>query len=155
MEFKELIGALEEYVGAEGGFPADEDGVVRVGVDDLSLAFMEVPETRTLLMWSALGRLPAEGAEALKTELLRANFMGRGVRGGALSLSDDDTIYAHATLSLQAADKESFFETLEAFVGTVVEWGRLIADYRPPAEPVAVSADAAAPGVGADGFIKI
>ena len=42
MEFKELIGTLEEYVGAEGGFPADEDGVVRVGVDDLALAFMQV-----------------------------------------------------------------------------------------------------------------
>lgn len=143
MEFKDLMRALAGNAGAADGFPADEDGVVRVGRGDLVLAFMEVPEKRALLVWSPVGFLPEEGADALKTVLLRANFMGRDVKGGALSLSDDDEVFLHQLLQLDFLDKAVFLQALEDFILVLAHWKRTLAEYRPgTAEPAeAVQAD--------------
>ena len=128
----ELMDVLAENAGIEGGFPPDEDGVVRVGYDDLQLSFMEIPEERTVVLWSPVGRLPEEGADAVKTGLLRANFMGRGVKGGVLSLSDDGGgVILHRMLPLAPLDKTSFLETIEGFVATLADWAKALAEYDP------------------------
>lgn len=128
MEFKELMGVLAENAGADGGFPPDEDGVVRVGYDDLVLAFAEMPEARSLLVWSSLGPLPEKGAEEVKTALLKANFMGRAVNGGALSLSDNGVIYLHQAMPFAFLDAKTFLRMLEDFVGTLAVWAKALSE---------------------------
>ena len=127
----ELMDALAENAGIEGGFSPDEDGVVRVGYDDLQLSFMEIPGERTVLLWSPVGQLPEEGADAVKTGLLRANFMGRGVKGGVLSLSDDGGVVLHRMLPLAPLDTAGFIETVERFVATLADWAKALAEYDP------------------------
>ena len=131
MEFNDLMRALAENAGVAEGFPPDEDGVVRVGRGSLVLAFMELPEKRALLVWSPVGPLPEEGADALKTDLLKANFMGRDVNGGTLSLSDDGEAYLHQVLLLDQLDKAAFLQTLEDFIVVLARWTQTLAEYRP------------------------
>lgn len=133
MEFNDLMLALAENAGVPDGFPADEDGVVRVGRGNLVLAFMEIPERRALLVWSSVGALPEEGADVLKTELLKANFMGRDVNGGTLSVSDDDEAYLHQVLQLDLLDKAAFLKALEDFILVLDRWTHAIAEFRPEA----------------------
>lgn len=153
MEFNDLMRALAENSGVAEGFPADEDGVVRVGNGNLTLAFMEIPDGRALLVWSPIGVLPEEGADVLKTELLKANFMGRGVNGGALSLSDDGEAYLHRILQLDLLDKAAFLKALEDFIFVLDRWTRVFAEFRPEASEA--SEPPAAVGTDLSGFIRV
>ena len=155
MEFKDLMMALAENAGVAEGFPPDEDGVVHVGTGDLSLAFMEIPEERALLVWSRVGALPEGGADALKTEMLKANFMGRDVNGGALSLSDDGDAYLHRILQFDLLDKAAFLKAIENFILVLSQWAHTIAEFRPetpetPEEPRQAAFDEA----DLSGFIR-
>ena len=155
MEFNDLMRALAENSNVEGGFPADEDGVVCVGNGNLRLSFMEVPESRSLLVWSSVGALPEDGADALKTEMLKANFMGRDVNGGALSLSDDGDAYLHRILQFDLLDKAAFLKAIENFILVLSQWAHTIAEFRPetpetPEEPRQAAFDEA----DLSGFIR-
>lgn len=155
MEFNDLMKGLAENAGVEEGFPPDEDGVVRVGRGNLVLAFMEVPEKRAILVWSSVGVLPEEGADGLMAELLRANFMGRDVNGGTLSLSDDGEAYLHQILQLDLLDKATFLKALEDFIFVLARWTQAFAEYRPE-EPEEVQEQT--PGLGevdVSGFIRV
>ena len=154
MDFNDAMAALAENAGVEEGFAPDEDGVVHVGCDDLTLSFTEVPEAQALVIWSPIRTLPETGAEKLKTSLLKANFMGRAVAGGTLSLSDDGVVYLHQTMQLLPLDKSIFLRRVEDFLMILADWTSALAAYDPTA------ADAAPDGVRADetdlsGFIKV
>lgn len=156
MEFNDLMKALAENAGVAEGFPPDEDGVVRVGQGDLVLAFMEIPERRALLVWSPIGLLPEEGADALKTDLLKANFMGRDVNGGALSLSDDGEAFLHQILQLDLLDKASFLRALEDFILVLARWTRTFAEYRPGESGAPEARESAEAGeLDRSGFIRV
>lgn len=153
MEFNDLMRALAENSGVAEGFPADEDGVVRVGSGNLTLSFMEVPESRAILVWSLIGALPEESEDALKTEMLKANFMGRDVNGGTLSISDDGEAYLHRILQLDLLDKAAFLKALEDFILVLDRWAHAIAEFRPEAAetPETPQADA----TDSFGFIRV
>ena len=129
MEFKDLIRTLADEVGFEDGLVPDEDGVVRIASEKTTgIAFMEVPESRSLVMWSRIGELPVHGTEGLKDALLKANFMGQATVGGALSLSEDGGIYFHRMLQLDQTDGDGFMEAVTAFVQASVNLNRLITE---------------------------
>ena len=154
MEFNDLMKALAENAGVAEGFSPDEDGVVRVGRGNLVLAFMEVPEKRAILVWSSVGVLPEEGADALMAELLKANFMGRGVNGGTLSLSDDGEAYLHQILQLDLLDKAAFLQALEDFIFVLARWTQAFADFRPE-ESEAQELSPETGEVDVSGFIRV
>ena len=153
MEFNDLMKALAENSGVAEGFPADEDGVVSVGSGNLRLSFMEVPEARALLVWSSIGALPEEGADALKTELLKANFMGRDVNGGTLSLSDDGEAHLHRILQLDLLDKAAFLKALEDFILVLDHWTRALAGFRPETPEATDASEIGARDLS--GFIRV
>ena len=127
MEFKVLMKSLADEVGMSDGFVADEDGVVRIGSDKgESIAFAEVDEMRAALIWSRVGELPQQGAEAVKEELLKANFMGRALGGATLSLSDDGSIYLHRMLPLVLTAGDAFIGEVTSFVDHLQTWRRLL-----------------------------
>ena len=127
MEFQPLMDGLMEALGFEGGRAPDEQGVVRLGMDETSIAFMEIPETRELLIWSRIGSMPQSGADRLREAMLRANFMGRAVSRGTLSQSDDGGVFLQRFLSLPQLDVEGLMAELEGFVSAAVDWSGIIA----------------------------
>lgn len=152
MTFEVLMKHLAEEVGESGGFVADEDGVVRIGAaGGGAIAFMEVADIGSMLIWSRVGDADEEGQERLKNELLKANFMGRIANGGALSLSDDGGIYLHRLLPLDITDGDRFMEALTAFVETAVNWRQIIAAYVPAAD----AEPAASPAPGDARYLKV
>ncbi len=138
MEFQELIRAFSDEIGYDRELKADEDGVVRVPMSEAgSIAFMEIAETRSLLMWSRIGELPGQNAGQLKDVLLKANFMGQIADGEVLSLAEDNGIYLHRYMPLDLTDADRFMEALTVFVETIANWGHFIAEsaHFAPEEP--------------------
>lgn len=126
MEFQPLMDGLMDVLGSKGGGVPDEQGVVRLGMDETSIAFMEIPETRELLIWSRIGSMPPTGADRLREAMLRANFMGRAVSRGTLSQSDDGGVFLQRFLSLPQLDVEGLMSELEGFVSAAVDWSMMI-----------------------------
>ena len=130
MEFDVLMKCLADESGVPEGFAADEDGVVRIGSgENSSIAFTEIGELQSVLIWSRVCDLPQQGAELVKDELLKANFLGRALGGGTLSLSDDGGIYLHRMLPLLLTDGDAFIEEVTTFVDRLQTWRRLLQRY--------------------------
>lgn len=131
MTFEEIIGKLGEDAGVEGGYPVDEDGVVRLVFDDaFFLGLMEVESDDSLLMWSPVAELPEAGGAKLPVEILKANFFGRASAGCTLSLSDEGIVFIHCQLSLAGLEHDEFRRRLEGLVASAVEWRRIIESCR-------------------------
>ena len=156
MEFDVLMKCLADESGVPEGFAADEDGVVRIGSgENSSIAFAEIDEMRSVLIWSRVRDLPPQGAEPLKDELLKANFMGRALGGGTLSLSDDGGIYLHRILPLQILDGDGFINEVTLFVGHLRDWRRLLRAYEAMEKPGADKSTTDLPPVGVGRFLKV
>lgn len=156
MEFKDLIRTLADEVGFEDGLVADEDGVVRIASEETTgIAFMEVAETRSLVMWSRIGDLSTHDTDGLKDALLKANFMGQATVGGALSLSEDGGIYLHRMLSLDQTDGDAFMEAVTEFVRASVNLNRLITESAYQAMVRTEEADEEGGGLISPDFIRV
>ena len=125
MDFKELLDAFAADVGMTDPV-AYEDDTCHLDIDDRDYGFRYVAELGRMVIWTAVCRRPPDSGEALLIQLLRANFMNQGIPSGALSLSDDDVIYAHCTLQLPVHEKGDFYRLLNRFVGVVNEWRTMI-----------------------------
>ena len=155
MEFDALMKCLADEVGIPEGFVADEEGVVRIGAGEGgSIAFAEVRELQSMLIWSRVCDLPAHGAERLKDGLLRANFMGQTLPGGVFSLSEDNGVYLHRLFPLPLLDGDGFVKEVTAFMGNLLNWRRMTQDY---AAGDFVREDSADPKDGTDrsGFVRV
>ena len=122
---------LAEDAGMDGGYPADEDGVVRlVFDDDFFVGLMDVEEHGLLLMWCPVAELPPTGGEKLAVELLKANHFGRATAGGTLSVSDDGVVFIQRQMSLSGTEYEDFRRGLEGLVGAAAQWRQMIESCR-------------------------
>ena len=131
MTFKEIITKLGIDAGIEGGYPVDEDGVVRLVFDNaFFLGMMEVESDGSLLMWSPVAELPEAGGAKLPVEILKANFFGRASAGGTLSLSDEGVVFIHCQLSLAGLEHDEFRRRLEGLVSAAIEWRQIIESCR-------------------------
>lgn len=131
MEFHSLIDALAERLGIAEGVSPDAEGVFRLGAEGVSVAFLEVPENRSLVMFGEVCELPEEGADALKTALLKENFMGRGAPDGAFSLSKENRVVLHRYVDLEKTDADALLALVENFLRRVLDWRNLVAEYGP------------------------
>ena len=115
---------MTEYAGKIGVAEAVDfdDGICHLDIAGRDIGFMRIPEVDAILVWSALKACPSEGAETFYRLLLRLNFMGRGIREGAFSVSEDNVAYAHRTFSAPEADPEGFAAAVERFVKDVEAW---------------------------------
>lgn len=137
MEFKMAMELLAQRTGAEGGYPADDDGVVMMHVDDiLHLALKEIPSDRSVVMWCHLHEVPEGGAERLFRTLLRENNFGRTTVAGTLSLTEDDRICFHTFIPLDGIDFDGFLVRFERFVESALNWIDILDAYRPTEETV-------------------
>ena len=125
MKYSELIADFARLIGIEGDVAFDDEGVWRIGTEDIVFAFREIAETDSLLVYSSIGPLPVTGAESFKTAVLRANFVGQGVPDGAFSLDDDDRVWVHRFFDLKALDASGLADAFEGFVELVLNWRRL------------------------------
>ena len=126
MNFKELLDAFATDVGMTEPVAYEEEDLCHLDINDRDFGFRFVPEADRLVIWTAVCERPPHSGEALLVQLLRANFMGQGMPDGALSLSEDDVIYAHCTLRMPVYDKAEFYALLKRFVATVDEWRTMI-----------------------------
>ena len=152
MDFKELMEAFAADAGMTEPVAFDEENVCHLDIDDRDYGFRNMPEANRIVVWTALMARPPESGEAFLVQLLRANFMNQGMPDGALSLSDDDIVYAHCSLKLPVFDKEEFYGLLRRFVTVVGKWREMLElaerarevmpQVRPPDKPM-------------DGFMKV
>ena len=126
MDFKELLDTFAEDVGMTEPVAYEDDNLCHLDINDRDFGFRYVAEAERLVVWTAVCARPPQSGEALLVQLLRANFMNQGVPDGALSLSEDDVIYAHCTLKMPVYDKSEFYSLLQRFVATVDEWRTMI-----------------------------
>ena len=125
MDFRELIDAFA----ADSGMAepvAYEDETCHLDINDHDFGFRFVAEAERMVVWTAICARPPESGEAFLVQLLRANFMNQGMPDGALSLSDDDVVYAHCTIKLPVYDKMEFYDLLQRFMAAVDAWRKMI-----------------------------
>ena len=139
MTLNVMMARLAEEAGVREGYPADEDGVVRLVFDDgFFVGLMEVEEEGVILLWSPVAKLPQTGGAGLPLELLKANHFGRASAGGTLSLSDDGVVFLHGLLPLAGLEYEAFRRRLEGLVGAAAQWRQVIESCRDGIADVAV-----------------
>ena len=126
MDFKEIMEAFAADAGMTEPVAYEEENVCHLDIDDRDYGFRNVPEANRMVVWTALSARPPESGEAFLVQLLRANFMNQGMPDGALSLSDDDIVYAHCSLRLPIFDKVEFYDLFRRFVTTVNEWREML-----------------------------
>ncbi len=126
MEYKELMDAFAQDVGMSEPIAYEEENICHLDINDRDFGFLYVAEAERLVVWTMIAPRPPDGGEALLVQLLRANFMNRGVPDGALSLSDDDEIFAHCTLKMPVYDKAEFYSLLKRFVEETNEWRTMV-----------------------------
>ena len=127
MDFRELVDAFAADAGMTEPVAYEEENVCHLDIDGRDFGFRDVPEAGRMVVWTALAARPPQSGEAFLVQLLRANFMNQGLPDGALSLSDDDIVYAHCSLKLPVFDKEEFYGLLRRFVTAVGEWREMLA----------------------------
>ena len=127
MDFKELIDAFAADAGMTEPVAYEEENVCHLVINGQDYGFRNVPEANRMMVWAAICARPPQSGEAFLVQLLRANFMNQGLPDGALSLSDDDIVYAHCSLKLPVFDKAEFYGLLRRFVTAVDGWREMLA----------------------------
>lgn len=125
MDFRELIDAFAADCGMTEPV-AYEDDTCHLDINDRDFGFRFVAEAGRMVVWTAVCARPPESGETFLVQLLRANFMNQGMPDGALSLSDDDVVYAHCAIKLPVYDKMEFYDLLQRFMETVDAWRKMI-----------------------------
>lgn len=125
MDFRELIDAFAADCGMSEPV-AYEDETCHLDINDHDFGFRFVAEAERMVVWTAICARPPESGEAFLVQLLRANFMNQGMPDGALSLSDDNVVYAHCAIKLPVYDKMEFYGLLQRFMATVDAWRKMI-----------------------------
>lgn len=126
MEYKELMDAFAQDVGMTEPVAYEDENLCHLDINDRAFGFRYVAEAERLVVWTEIAPRPPDGGETLLVQLLRANFMNRGLPDGALSLSDDDVIFAHCALKMPVYDKTEFYSLLKRFVDATDEWRTMI-----------------------------
>lgn len=126
MEFKELMDALAQDAGMTEPVAYEDDSSCHLDINDRDFGFLFVAEAERLVVWTAICERPPESGMALLVQLLRANFMNPTLPDGALSLSEDNVIFAHCALKMPVFDKAEFYALLKRFVTACGEWHAMI-----------------------------
>lgn len=125
MEYKELLAALAAACGLDRLEP-DESNMVHLGAQGTALTIVAEDETRTVVLLSEIGSLPAEGRERFFAEALKANWLFRGGGGATLAINPEtDALALNQALPLDMLDGEGFVGAVRRFLAFLVRWRTL------------------------------
>lgn len=138
MSFEDIVSVIEQAFGLALKIVQDTT-VFEVASDDgdtkVRVLLQAASEHKFVLLSADLGEVPPEGRERLFQTMLEANNMFSGAVGSTLSL-DAASMRARLQRYLPCDDlANNVMEILDPFIETALVWSRLIADYRPFAEP--------------------
>lgn len=144
MEFEKLMQEFAAKAGL-GELDPTGDGSCHVEIDDMVVAFIEVPETRQLAMWAEVGEPPPEGRERIYRALMESMHMGRSTGGSSFSI-DPETgkVILFRLDPLPLLDLDAFTTTLERFVNVLEAWRKIVAGLAEVAPKIAADENAAA-----------
>jgi len=129
MIFEDLIKGLGERLSIELEI---EDDTCMIGVDDMVITVMNLPEAGSVALVGDIGEPPPQGLERLYRSMLVANHLFAGTGGSTISFNDESGKFTLCRIdSASIVDAESFFTILERFVNTLETWRKMLADYRP------------------------
>lgn len=130
MDLKEIMTAFAAESGIED-LAADENGAYHLGIDDMGVSFLEIPEGGRLATWAEVCDIPPEGRERLYQVMMEAMFMGSATGGAMFSVEPGgETIYLQRVDALSVMDLDGFKTMLERFVNVLEEWKKLVSDFR-------------------------
>lgn len=160
MDLDEIMAAFAAESGIKG-LSADEDGTYSLSIDDMSVSFMEIPETGRLATLAKVCDLPSEGRESLYRVMMEAMFMGRATGGAMFSVEPEgDAVFLQRVDPLAVMDPDGFKAMLEQFVNVLEEWRKLVVDFRevaPKLESVRqeTQEETREFGLGTGGFMQV
>lgn len=149
MEFKEILTALAAACGLERLEP-DESNMVHLGAQGAALTIIGEDTTRTVVLMSEIGDLPAGGRERFFAEALKANWLFQGGGGATLAINPEtDALAINQALPLDMLDGERFVGAVRRFLAVLVRWRTLARDWNGAVgDGAAGASDAAVPSGG-------
>lgn len=116
----ELLKAFGADVGV-AGLATEENGVCLLVFDGRTrINLLADPTTDHLVVWSTLGALPADKAEATLRALMRANLFWTGTQGATLGLMpDSDNVVLAIRRPLDSVDVAALRDLIELMVERV------------------------------------
>ena len=130
MEFEGLLKPLAAACGIDRLEP-DESHMVHLGADGTALTIVGDPETRTVVLFSEIGDLPADGREAFYEQALKANWLFQGGGGATLAINPEtDGLALNRALPMDLLDGEAFVELVREFLAVLCRWRQLAEDWR-------------------------
>lgn len=160
MEFSEIMQGFARQIHLQS-FTPDGDGVYRIIVDGMSIAFMEHAETQMLVTWAEVCDQPPEGRELFYKVIMEAMFLGSATGGSTFSIeTESQKVFLHRLDALQLMDLERFNAMLEKFVNVLDQWRQIIADFRPVAAELEkdkqnAGAESSSFSMGGRGFMQV
>lgn len=118
----------------------DADGVVKLNVDGVVVAFME-REPGALVTWAEVGALPDEGGDRICRRLMEESLLGIATDGAALTLdAETGRVMIHRIDPLEDLDLKGFVERLNSFLNERAKWAAFVADEPVPETPPDIGA---------------
>jgi len=132
---QQLIGDLGKTVGLDD-LELDAAGYCCLVIDKdlvINIEFDE-PDAR-LMLYSMVGR-PGSDRPAGLTELMEANYLGRGTGGATLGLErESGAIVLSREVPIAGMDLPGFSGALERFINMAESWSRRLGEASSPAQP--------------------
>lgn len=160
MDLKDIMSAFAAESGIEV-LEADANGTYHLGIDEMSVSFIEIPESGRIATRAEVCELPPEGRARLYQVMMEAMFMGRATGWAMFSVEPGgETIYLQRVDELSTMDLEGFKSMLEQFVNVLEEWKKLVSDFRdiaPELDSIQKGAEEESRqlGLGAEGFMQV
>jgi hypothetical protein len=135
MKSAQLLSDLGLTMGLPG-LAFNADGCARLVFDDThAVNFESSAETGQLLLYIALGPLPAAGREALYLSLLEGNLFGAQTDGATLAVDSlNHEVVLCRKLVTDELSAQSFTEIVESFVNCAEQWRARLESAVGPAE---------------------
>ena len=123
MKAEQLLNDLGLAMGLPG-LVFNADGCARLVFDGkTAVNFESEPETGQLILYIALGPLPAEGREALYLSLLEGNLFGTQTFGATLAVDSlNHEVVLCRNLIADELSAQSFTVIIENFVNCAEQW---------------------------------
>ena len=136
---QQIIGDFGRTVGFED-LELDAEGYCCLVIDNDLVINIEFDEPGArLMLYSKVGRPGPDRPKAL-TEIMQANYLGRGTGGATLGLQPESgAIVLSREVPVAGLDVPGFSTALERFVNMAEAWSRRLAEPSSPAQPPAAS----------------
>lgn len=139
MELEEIMKQFAVTAGLGEGFGADADGAYRLLIDEMPVSVCPAGDGH-LALFAPVGEPPPDavaGRERLYRTLLESAHLGRGTASASFSIdAETGGICLQRREGTATLDLEGFRQLLGNFVNALVEWRRIVADFRPVAAKV-------------------